>query len=267
MGLHKLFLVILLMGTIKSIIKYAYREGGLIQIGSDPSSVQLAEGLYALEAVISSMYGNEIGEPFVDVFYGVPEDANSFAKDLDIQNEIDRLYVLPNVRLNTHLSSSKTIYLNPSPNDGERFGVIDLGGNFSVYNLRLNGNGHKIEEAASKVLLEDGLIKSWIFRADLGQWSLVEGLNENSNSPFPPEFDNLLSIKLAMRLNPRYLVTADPQTIDEYRRLLKIFKARYKQKRETPVEEALLRTNSNKNFSLFANYSSKHHLFNSGLLR
>lgn len=254
------------MTTIRQIIVDAYRESGTIQIGTTPTGAQLDEGLRKLRTLLKSMYGNEIGEPFIDITYGRPATSNSYAEDYDFETEIDSIFVPSNARLNVYLDAAKTVYLNPMPNDGERFSVIDVAGNFATYNFTVNGNGRNIEGAATTVLSTDGDTKSWMYRADLGEWVLIETVSENDQSPFPEEFDDLLSIRLAMRLFPRYLQSVAPETMDEYRRLLKIFKARYKQTRLVDSEEALLRTNSNRRY-YYSNNFRPETLFNVGRLK
>ncbi len=229
------------MTTIRQIITDAYREGGLVQIGLTPEAEELDEGLRKLQSLIRSLYGNEMGNPYRLVGYGVPPGASSHAKWTDSSSVIDRTYVPHNTRLFVHLTSAKTVNLNPSPNDGDRFAVIDVSQNFASTPLTIDGNSKNIEGGSSIVLNEDGINREWIYRADLGEWVRITEITTNSQSPFPPEFDDFLITLLALRLNPRYQAQTAPETVSELQRMRRQFRARYAQTNDVPVEDALIR--------------------------
>jgi hypothetical protein len=135
--------------------------------------------------------------------------------------------------------------LTPSPEDGCRFAVIDRAGNFETYPITIHGNGRNIEEASSVSLATNNLTREWFYRADLGNWVRVTDLTVNDESPFPEEFDDLLVIMLAFRLNPRYGAETRGETAEALNRARRQFRARYRQKTEVDVEDALIRGLSN----------------------
>lgn len=251
------------MTTIRDIIKEGYREGGLIQIGTEPTASQLSEGLNSLQGVVKSLFGNELGDPLYDVLYGTSGINRSEALHRDYSSEIRATYAPLNIRLVSRLTAPTTVYLSPQPRDGSRFAVIDSAGNFSSNSLTLDGNGRKIEDSSSVTLSTDGDRKEWFYRADLGQWVLVSDLTVDGDSPFPREFDTYLSIKLALRINPRYLAQADNYTLMEFNRLQAQFRSRYTQSVETPPEAALSSINPYRRVYDFSNSESR---FNFGYI-
>lgn len=227
------------MATLRKIVKNAYRESGIIQIGSSPSAEQESEGFDLLKNLIEALYGFELGSPFIPVSFGKEGLTNSFAKEKDKSPFIVNSYVSPNYRLMCNIGEAKTVFLNPSPVDGERFAVVDIAGNFSTNNVTINGNGRLIESSSSVVLNTDSANDQWFYRADLGDWKKVSSLSLDDDSPFPFEFDDFLSIKLAMRLNPRYLSETSPETAIYYKELENKFTAKYRQIQETMPEFSL----------------------------
>ena len=229
------------MTTIRQIITDAFREGGLVQVGLTPDADEFDEGLRKLQNFITSVFGAELGENLASVTYGINGVSNRYGKYVDATSVIDGHYVPANTRLVSNLSQTKTVYLAPDPQDGARFAVVDNAGNFATYNMIVNGNGRKIESATTVTLNTNSVSKQWFYRADLGEWVLIDTLTANSQSPFPTEFDEFLVLTLAMRLNPRFQSQTAPETIEAYRRIKKLFRARYSQSKEMRSEEGLLR--------------------------
>tara|TARA_Y100001956_G_C4129734_1_gene193093 strand:+ start:24840 stop:25397 length:558 start_codon:yes stop_codon:yes gene_type:complete len=167
----------------------------------------------------------------------------------DLSARVNATYVPANSRLVVRVAEPKTVYLPPNPRDGARVAVVDSSGNFSTYNFTVDGGGRKINGSNTFVMDNDGQSAQWFYRADLGQWMPVEDFDVGDQSPFPVEFDDYLSIKLILRLNPRYLAQADEQTLMEYRRMRAQFRARYTQRNEMPSELALARINPQNQYS------------------
>jgi hypothetical protein len=229
------------MTTIRQIITDAYRESGLIQIGTMPEADHLDEGLRKMQSIILSLYGNEMGEPLTDTAYGKEGLVHAYARAYDISTDISSYFVPPNARLMVNAEESYTTYLNPMPRDGERVSVIDISQNFATRAFNIEGNGRRIDGDFAITLSTDGDNKSWFYRADLGEWVSVTGLTANSESPFPQEFDDYLIILLAMRLHPRYQQQTAGETIEEYRRMRRQFRSRYRQSRTYYTDLALIR--------------------------
>lgn len=252
------------MTTIRQIITDAYRESGLIQIGLTPEAEQLDEGLRRLQTIIRSLFGNELGVPLTSVSYGASAITNTYGREDDYSSVIDGTYVPSNVRLLVNIDGAKTLYLKPNPQDGARISIVDNSGNFGTYNVTVNGNGRKIDGGTSTVLSTNSESKEWFYRADLGEWVVVDSLTADSQSPFPSEFDDLLSIMLAFRLHPRYQAQTAPETMETLRRMKRQFSSRYSQSSEVGVEEALLRL-SGTGPSFFDDLPSSER-FNSGII-
>lgn len=237
------------MTTLRQIVIDAYRESGISQIGEVPDADQLDEGFRKLKTLIDSLYGFEMGSPFIPITYGKNGLTNSFAKELDQKPFLDSYYIKPNYRLMCNLEEATTVFLQPNPVDGTRFSVVDIGKSFSSTNLIVNANGRLIQDSGSITLSTNGTNEQWFYRADLGNWVKVTTLGLDDEQPFPSEFDDYLITKLATRLNPRYLKTTDPETVMQMRELQSKFRAKYKQVEEVFSELALYRVHPYHSFS------------------
>ena len=112
---------------------------------------------------------------------------------------------------------------------------------FSTAPVTLHGNGRRIEGASQLVgLPENGGVpatlhgRSWLYRADLGDWIRLEVLGTDSRVPLPPEFEDLLVCGLALRLAPRFGTTPDPLIAARHTDMLDRLKKRYKQSERLP---------------------------------
>lgn len=231
--------------TNRQLISKALREAGIIEVGGTPDTANVTEALDLLQGLYSSFFGNELGENYTDINYGQSGLTNNYAKEIDKSSIIDSGYVPANVRVILNVPAAGTLYLDPSPMDGARLGVIDNAGNLATRNVTLNANGRKIESAATVVLSTNSLVRDWFYRADLGSWTKISDLLVDDPSPLPREFDDLFSTALAYRLNPRYGATTAPETSDVLKRAKKQFRNRYRQVSEKQVEEGLIRVPSN----------------------
>lgn len=77
-------------------------------------------------------------------------------------------------------------------------------------------------------------------------WGAVTPLTLGGIVPFSDKFDDLLIIGLAMRLNPRHGIMVDQQSIDTYKKSMRMFKADYRLKVQMDSEEGLLRGGANR---------------------
>ncbi len=234
------------MSTLRQIITDGFRESGLIAVGDTPEADQFDEGLRKLEIIINSLIGNQFSDKLESLSYGNSGLTNIYAKGLDRSDEIDTTFAPSGVRLVFNNDEAKTIYLNPNPQDGARFAVIDNASNFATYNVTLSGNGRKIETAATVTLSTDSLQREWIYRSDLGSWQRITDLEADSESPFPTDFDDYLAILLAMRMNPRYGEQTAQESVLFMKKYEQQFRARYRQTFEQEVDEALLRMGDNR---------------------
>lgn len=227
------------MTTAQNIIKKAFRESNLIPVGQSPTSAQETEALEDLNNLLLSVLGYEMGDPLDPL----PLGKNNVERPVGYPyNWIESLEWLPrNVRLMCNLESAEEVNLYPDPDDGSRFGVVDVSGNFSGNNLTVNGNGRTIEGNATLTLSTDGLNDEWFYRGDLGDWKKVTNLTVSDDLPYPQEFDDYFVIMLALRLNPRYGRQLDQQTQAYLNRAESRFQARYSPIINVPADSGVLR--------------------------
>lgn len=229
------------MATLSTIVTSALRESGIIPVGESPEAAETTEGVEKLATLISGIIGWELGEFLTDINYGTNGLSSSRQDNEDATAFIDANYIPANTRLVLNNSSAKTIYLPPNPRDGARVAVFDASGNLATYNVTLNGNSRKIESANTLTLSTNSLSREWFYRADTGNWARVTTLTSSDSSPFPAEYDDMLAIMLAYRLNPRYGAETSAETQMTLASLKKKFKAQYRQQKEVSVEDALLK--------------------------
>lgn len=236
--------------TLRDLVNSAFRENGATPAGESPEYENFDEGLDKLLLIFDHVLTNWIGTNFSTLSYGTEGMTNSYAKAYDRASEIDSSYVPENTKLMCNLSTTKTVYLPPAPNDGARFSVLDVQGNFSTNNLIVNGNGRQIENTASITLSTDNLNREWFYRKDLGNWVRVTDLDADSTSPFPKEFDDLFITMLSIRLTPRNGIPTATETVQTMREAMRAFKSRYTSKKFLQSEEGLLRLRSNRGYGL-----------------
>lgn len=217
------------MTTTLEIITSAYRESNLIAIGASPSAPQVTEGLARLNALVSGVYGYEVGDPLADWPVGV----EGVADDVGSWDSNAWSYPPANVRLIAGHTSATTVYLPPAPDDGARVVVIDPNARLAAAPITLDGNGRAIEGATSVTLSANSLERSWLYRADKGNWTRLSTLTatDDEEFPFPIEFDDYFITRLAMRINPRYGRSIGAESADAMERTLGKLRARYRQKK------------------------------------
>ncbi len=228
------------MTDVASIINSALRETNLIPLGVEPTTAQAAEALSLLITIVASVLGNEAGENLSPL----PLGQNNIESPSGYpwwSNEIPGNVFLPvNARIMCNLTGPGTVNFHPKPHDGARMGVVDVSGNFETYNLTINGNGRNVEDNATFVCDDDSLIREWMYREDLGNWVVVVPMEDDSDMPWPAEFDDMFIIMLAMRLNPRYGQSMHPASMTALQTSMRKFSARYSQSpTQMPVEDGL----------------------------
>lgn len=227
------------MTLVSQIITDAYREGNLIPITQTPSATEQTEALRLFNRFVKSVYGNDAGDNFQS--FGIGNNNVQTPQSLPVYNFSSPNYVPLNARLICNLTAAATLNLHPNPQDGSRLMVIDASNNLNTFNLTLHGNGLDVNGAVTEVLSTAGLTKEWFYRADLGSWMTVSNLAAGDTFPFPLEFEDMFTIGLAMRINPRNGVQIDPQTIANFKRQQMLFKARYRQEINEPSEDGIVR--------------------------
>lgn len=228
------------MTTISTIISDAMRESNLIAVGSSPTDTENTEALRLLNRYLKMLFGTKVGENFEEFYLGKTNVTEPMLFQVFIE-DVKPFYIDNDTRLVLNMDQPYTVDLIAIPEDGSRFSVVDASGNLSTYNLTIRGNGRLIEGSTELVLSTNGISSEWFYRADTGNWSKLTDLTLTDISPFPEEFDDMLILGLAMRLNPRQGAAMDPASIAYYREVEKTFRARYSQTKEMATEDALLR--------------------------
>ena len=229
------------MTTVYQIIVDAYRQSNLIALGVSPTQAQEVEALRYLNRIVTSAFGNEVGDPLV----GFPIGRHNIDRPIGYpwwDTVPDNYWFVPkNTRCNLNLNSAITLYLDPDPIDGSRFAVVDASNNLATYPATVKGNGFFIDGAEETVLNTNGLEVEYFFRADLGEWKKYSPLTLFDELPFPSDFDDYFILTLAFRLNPAYQRQLDPQSKIMMDRNKAQLVARYSQIIPTPSEAALIR--------------------------
>lgn len=219
------------MTQVVDILTAAFRETNIVAPAQSQNPTETAEALTRLQALVLSSLGNEVGYIMEDWNMtatvvtrpsGVPLNAAQFAA----------YTVRPNSRLIFNLAAPKTILLDPQPQDGQRFSVVDANNAFVTSNLTINPNGRKINGATANLVLSTaGDAKQWLYRSDIGDWVLIDPLTAVSEMPFPADFDDYFVISLAKRINPRYGQSLKQESQDRLVEQRLQFIARYTQSR------------------------------------
>lgn len=228
------------MTAALQIITDAFRESNIIPENATPNTQQVTDGLRRLQNLINSAAGFDVGSSLREW----PVGAGGYTDSMSGWSSAQWAYPQANVRLVTRLDSAQTIYMPFQPRDGARLAVVDSADNLGTYNLTLDGNGRTVENAATAVLATNGMSRSWMYRADLGDWVRVANLaDEDAEMPFPEEFDDYFTIKLAMRVNPRYGRSLAAESTARLQEMETAIKARYRQRRNIHADTPVLAQN------------------------
>lgn len=214
------------MTLVSQIITDAYRESNLVPLVSAPNANQVTEALRRLNVLLLSTVGNEAGDGLTE--YNIEGDYTD--------ETFTSPWVPDNARLMFNNTSAKTYLLDPYPQDGQRFAVADVAGNLATYNVTINPNGRRIEDALTLALSTNGLYRQWLYRSDIGNWVRISEVAEDDEMPFGIEFDDYFVTALALRLNPRYGQTITPETNAAYQRAKSQLRSRYRVTRQVPSD-------------------------------
>ena len=229
------------MSTVTQIITDAFRQSNLVAVGVEPTAAEQTEALRYLGRIVRSVFGNEAGEqlvPFPIGDTGISRPSGYPGWDQVPDND---WFVPKNTKIVANIDSSVNLFLHPIPNNGSRFGVIDVQGNFATYPVTVTGNGRLIQGAQSIVLDVNSTNSEWFYRDDLASWLKYAPIVIDDTFPFPEEFDDYFISMLAMRLNPSYGVMIDQQSSQMMIRSKTQLRARYKQEEPMMAEIGLLR--------------------------
>jgi len=220
------------MTLISTIITDAYRETNLIARGSTETVAEQTEALRLLDRYIQSLFGNEAGDNLMEVLFGNNSNIDNSTYNNEFETFITNWFMPTGYRLKLNLEQT-------NPQDGAMFGVVDASNNLATFPLIIDGNGSRIESVTDLTLNTNGFEGTWFYRADRANWQRVSDLLVTDESPFPKEFDDLLIIGLAFRLDPRNGSGINQASANRYQSMLRKFRARYSQIQERPLDRSL----------------------------
>ncbi len=227
------------MTQLQDIIDSGYRELNLTAIGASPTTAQTTEGVLLLNRLYRFALGGSAGEMLFNWPLG------NFGRENIVRAEVPLLRIQnppANVRLVAVNEEAMTVYLPPVGrflSDGARMGVIDPHERLAAYPSTLDANGNTIDGADTLLVDTDGTDATWLYRADLGAWMLLDNLDETDDNPFPEEFDDYFSIMLALRIAPRAGRTLSAETQAYFKVEKNKFEARYLQSAPLRLDPSL----------------------------
>lgn len=213
------------MTTAQAIIRQAFRESQILDLNVPPTDDEQAEALTLLQGVVSRRIRPPVLTCWLGAVSSIKQQRGVVLRDFT--SFVPHTALPQDVYLNCIMDNTYSVLLPPSPSDGSRLIVIDVGKNFGTFPLTLVGNGNLVDDGVSITLSTSGVGVNLLYRRDLGQWITVTDLGLSQNIPFPTEFDTLFSIDLALRLNPRYGVSMDEITAQIYQDVKSRFNSRY----------------------------------------
>lgn len=223
------------MTLTQVVISDAYRESMLTPLGGQPDAAQTDEGLRLLQRVVSSVFGNEVGEnlqiwPVGDnyIYSGwTPEQWCYLQGDIAVVVADHREH-----RLN----------LPPFPQDGDRLQLIDSGSGFAAHPVTLVRQAALFEGSTADYVADtDGFNQVWIYRADIADWRRITPLVVEEEFPFPEKHDDAFIGLLAARLNPRYRQSMSQESGAMFDRARTQLQAAYRRVKVTPADLATQR--------------------------
>lgn len=211
---------------LNTIIARAYRERQVLDIDETPSTSQSTEALALLQSIIKV---HMLQQPQSIINVGtLVTPKNSRTRRLRNFTTLAETLPLPqNVYVNCNLAAPTTLLMPYDAGDGARLRIIDVAGNFATQNLTLDGNGTLIDGSTTAVLADNGSSTDLFYRREIATWTVVSGLIETSNMPFPDEYDDMFTLLLAARLLSRYGKELDGVSAALLNETRDRFKARY----------------------------------------
>lgn len=209
------------MTLASDIITRAYRRGQITAIVSSQTTLEQAEALTLLNAIIVSSLGQEIGSELSPLNIGGSYDQSSYCST----------WTPMNARLVLNLAGATTLNLHPEPYEGAGLAIADAGNSLASHNLILVGNGRNIEGAATLTLSTNGDTRQWLYRGDTANWVKITDLALTDPVPFPEEFDMYFVNRLATEINPQNGVTTAPEVVASMQRAERQIRARYRKPR------------------------------------
>lgn len=230
------------MTTAAVLVKQAFREGNLIEIGKTPTTAEAAEGLDTLNTLMSGVFGVLVGNNLRD--WSVPrgQSVGQINRDYPLLPGADlplaptyTMYPPQNSRVVWNTGEAHIYLPNDPLSDGALFGLVrGSGAGFTPGTLTIDGNGHLIGGSDTvDVTLETYTPGRWFYRADLGNWVPVVPMAATDESLFPFEFDDTWICGLSIRLAPRFGKEVAKSTALRFTEMMGQLRSRYQQTEPT----------------------------------
>ena len=226
--------------TIQTIIEDAYRESNILPLGQSLETNELSDGLSRLQRLVDSWYGQVAGEYVYDWFIPKLDRAPDYAlnpRDVYGLNRTQPQYPGINARLVLNLTSDFTVYFPKYPNDGSRMTFVNVGDDTKTFTINPNQKNIEGSNASIAINLQQVSSGDYFFRSDTQNWQKIEPLTLAGESPFPAQFDDLMTSALARRLSVSNGQNPSPIIEEVYRRQMDAFRARYKQLTPTNITD------------------------------
>lgn len=222
------------MTLTRIIIIDALRESNLIALGDEGDAAQGEEALRLLNRLVSSVFGNEVGENLCD--WNIPSWDGVVETPWTDWIPSDIRFVMGAG------AGSQTFNLNPNPQNGDRLQLIDSGSGFVANPVTIVPAAAQFQGSSSNFVANtDGFNRIWLYRADLADWVQVSPLEADGEFPFPEPFDDAFIGLLAARLSPRYRQALSAESQASLQRSLGQLRSSYARIKRTPTDLAVLK--------------------------
>lgn len=175
-----------------AIVKRALRNIGGMDAAGEPGAAEADRAMEALNTLIFSMFGNEIG-PTLD--------------EVTLTAALTGVY---GASYQCVLGAAATLTLPANPQDGWIVGFQDQVGNFNTYNLTVNPNSRRIStgtvgayQSTNRAFSVNGAGHRFFYRGDAG-WTEVQTLTLTDTPYFPEDLHGNLADILAFVLKSEY---------------------------------------------------------------
>lgn len=223
------------MTLVSTLISDSYRESMLTALGQQPDGAQSDEGLRLLNRVVSSVFGNEVGENLVTWPVGDNYIYSGWTPEQWCYLQSDIAVVVADHK-------EHSLRLPPFPQDGDRLQLIDSGSGFASHPVTLVRQAALFEGSTADYVADtDGFNQIWIYRADVADWRRILPLAAEDPFPFPEKHDDAFIGLLAARLNPRYQQGLSAESRAMFDRALTQLQAAYRRVKVTPADLAVQR--------------------------
>lgn len=217
------------MSTLSEIIQRSFRESQILDIDRAPSTQQVAEAVPLLRGIILRHIRPAVTTIWLGALNEIKEQKGVIFKNFT--SYAPQRAVPQDCYVNLFTDQAYNLLMPPSPGDGSRLTLIDVGGTLATHPVTLIGNGNLVNSSATETLSTNNSTTSFMFRRDLANWIPISplALIETAQMPFPEEFDDMFVIELATRINPRYGKEMSEVTMQIYEMIRSRFMGRYMQ--------------------------------------